>query len=143
MRDDAGEQTRPTPETRVTGWRGSNWLAIGEFTVVALIFVADQRHLIPLSKTPFLLALAWISLRLRNTGWRSLGFRLYRNWKTTLALGVLAGTLMETFQLLVTQPLLTRLSGVPPDLSDFRMVTGNIKIGCWCHLKFMRTQIGR
>ncbi|HEV8385358.1 MAG TPA: CPBP family intramembrane glutamic endopeptidase [Candidatus Acidoferrales bacterium] len=115
-------------ETPATGWRGSKWLAAAEFAVVALIFLADQRHLIPLSKTPFLLALGWISLRVRGLGWRDVGFTLPRSWGTTLAVGIAGGALMETFQLLVTQPLLTRLTGAPPDLSDFRVITGNIKI---------------
>jgi len=35
---------------------------------------------------------------------------------------------MESFQLLVTQPVLVRLIGKPPDLDDFRMLTGNIKL---------------
>ena len=35
---------------------------------------------------------------------------------------------METFQLLLTQPLLVRLSGKQPDLHDLRMMTGNIKL---------------
>jgi membrane protease YdiL (CAAX protease family) len=34
---------------------------------------------------------------------------------------------LEVFQLFVTQPLLVRLTGKQPDLSDFRILTGNIK----------------
>ena len=42
-------------------WRQSKWLALVEFTVVALIFLADYKHLIPVSETPFLLIVGWIS----------------------------------------------------------------------------------
>jgi hypothetical protein len=42
--------------TQIASWRQSKWLAIGELLVVALIFLADEGHLIPFSKTPFLLA---------------------------------------------------------------------------------------
>ena len=54
-------------------WCKSKWLAFVEFLLVVAIFVADWRHLIPLSKTPFLLALGWISLRIRRKSWRSVG----------------------------------------------------------------------
>ncbi len=53
-----------------TGWRESKWLAIAELAIVVLIFVADARHLIPFSKTPFLLLFGWISLKVRKIGWR-------------------------------------------------------------------------
>ena len=52
----------------VTSWYQSKWLALVEFAAVALIFIADHHHLIPLSKTPFLLVLAWISLKARGCG---------------------------------------------------------------------------
>jgi hypothetical protein len=45
----------------------------------------------------------------------------------TLTLGIAAGLFLEIQELFITQPLLTRLTGKPPDLSDFRMLTGNIK----------------
>jgi CAAX protease family protein len=46
----------------------------------------------------------------------------------TIAIGVALGALLETFQLLVTQPILARLFGRQPDLELFRMLTGNIKM---------------
>ena len=108
-------------------WRESWWLAALEFAIVGLIFFLDRRHLIPISKTPFLLLLAWASMRLRGVRWRDVGFARYRNWPVTLALGLIGGAIAETFQLAVTQPLLARLTGKQPDLADFRILTGNIK----------------
>ena len=131
MNDDAQPAAiTVTPDTRpsaVTS-RQSKWMALGEFGIVALIFLADRRHLIYFSKTPYLFLLAWISLRLRGAKWRNVGFARYRNWTITLAMGMAAGVLMETFQLLATQPLLVRLTGKQPDLHNFRMLTGNIKL---------------
>jgi len=112
----------------VPAWRESKWLAVFELALVALIFVADARHLIPLSKTPVLLVLGWISLRLRNVGWRGVGLKLYRSWKITLALGVVAGLLMEAFELFVSQPILVRWLGKQPDLEIFRALHGNLKL---------------
>ena len=109
-------------------WRQSKWLAIAELIVVALIFVADFLHLIPFSKTPFLLAFGWISLWVRRIGWRRVGLTRYRSWKITLGLGVAAGLFLEAFQLFVTQPLLVKWVGKQPDLEVFRQLTGNLKL---------------
>jgi uncharacterized protein len=109
-------------------WRDSKWLAILEFLIVALIFYADHRRWIPVSKTPELFLLGWISLRARRLRWRDVGFTRYRSWLVTIAIGVGLGALLETFQLLVTQPILARLIGRQPELEPFRMLTGNIRM---------------
>jgi len=109
-------------------WRNSKWLALVEFLIVALIFYADHRKLIPISKTPELLLLGWISLRVRKLRWRDAGLARYRSWPVTVALGVVLGAALEAFQLLVTQPILVRLIGKQPDLEDFRSLTGNLKM---------------
>lgn len=110
-----------------TGWRQSKWLAIVELAIVALIFVADAHHMIYVSKTPYLLLLGWISLRLRKLRWRDVGFTRNRSWLITIAVGVGSGVILEIIELFITQPFLTRLTGKPPDLEDFRILTGNIK----------------
>lgn len=117
------------PAANITsGWRQSKWLAIAELIVVALIFWADFRHLIPFSKTPFILLFAWISLRARNLKWRDVGLSRYRDWKTTLGLGLLAGLLLEAFQLFISQPILIHWLGKLPDLELFRSLIGNWKL---------------
>ena len=120
--------TRQPETTESRRWRDSKGLALVEFLIVGLIFYADYRGLIPISKTPELFLLGWISLRVRNLRWRSVGFTRYRSWPVTIALGVVLGAALETFQLLVTQPILSRLIGKEPDLELFRMLTGNIKM---------------
>ncbi len=122
------ENTALPPESArpAQNWRNSKWLALAEFALVALIFYADHRKLIPFSKTPELLLLAWISLRMRGLRWRDVGLTRYRSWRVTIVLGVVLGTVLETFQLLVTQPILGKLLGRQPDLELFRALTGNI-----------------
>jgi len=115
-------------QARVRSWRESKWLAVFELVLAALIFVADARHLVPLSKTPVLLILGWISLWLRRVGWRGVGLKLYRSWRITLALGLPAGLIMEAFELLVSQPILVRWLGKQPDLHTFRALHGNPKL---------------
>src|SRR5580704_12322981 len=84
----AQENVYPRPENNSANWRQSKWLAAGELVVVGLIFWADFRHHLYFSKTPYLLLFGWISLRVRKLRWRDVGLCRFRNWKTTLGLGV-------------------------------------------------------
>jgi uncharacterized protein len=107
-------------------WRQSPWLALGEVLLAFGVTVADRFHLVPLSNTPFLFALGWISLRLRGLRWRDVGLVRPRSWVRTLAIGSLAGIAMELLALFVTEPLFAQLVGRHPDLSDFRPLVGNL-----------------
>jgi uncharacterized protein len=109
-------------------WRESWFLALLEAVLVFLLFIADAHHLIPVSKTPELVLLGWISLRLRHLRWRDVGLTWKRPFLQTLALGVAGGVAIELLELFVTQPLLVRLTHRPPDLSDFNELRGNFKL---------------
>ena len=111
----------------VRTWR-ERWLVLIEFAVVVGIYVARQHHILKVSATPYLFLLAWISLRLRKVQWKQIGFTRYRTWGTTLLLGVACGVGLELFDLLVKQPLFTRLLGKPPDLTNFAAVRGNLRL---------------
>jgi len=102
-------------------------LAVLEFTLFAGIYLADWKHHILLSKVPYLLTVAWISLRLRELRWRDVGLHLFRNWRTTLLIGVAAGVAIEVLELFCTQPLLAHATGQMPDLSAFARVAGNLR----------------
>jgi hypothetical protein len=108
-------------------WRDSGWLVLVESALVAAIYVARQHHILKVSATPYLLLLAWISLRLRRVPWKQIGLAWYRTWKATLLLGIAYGVGLELFDLFGKQPLLTLLLGRPPDLSHFLAVRGHLK----------------
>jgi membrane protease YdiL (CAAX protease family) len=109
------------------GWRDSIWLVLVEVALVIAIYIGRQHHILKVSATPYLFLLAWISLRLRRVQWKQLGFTRYRTWAKTLLLGIAFGVGLELFDLFGKQPLLTRLLGKPPDLSNFIAVRGNLK----------------
>ena len=55
-------------------WVNSKAAAIAELGVVGLIFAADfyhWHHLILVSKTPYILLFAWLSLRVRGQKWKA------------------------------------------------------------------------
>jgi CAAX protease family protein len=102
------------------------FLPFVEFACIVGIFVADRY--LPVSKTPYLFAVGWLSLRLRGLRWGDVGFTRPRNWLVSLGFGALAGVGMEAFELFVTQPLLIRFTGRKPDFSEFVALHGNVKL---------------
>jgi membrane protease YdiL (CAAX protease family) len=108
-------------------WRDGRWVILVEFALIATIYIGRQHHILKVSATPYLLLLAWISLRLRGVKWQEIGFTRYRTWATTLMLGIACGIGLELFDLFGKQRFLTRLLGKPPDLSNFNAVRGNFK----------------
>jgi membrane protease YdiL (CAAX protease family) len=108
--------------------RESRLLIVLELALVAAVFVADEHHMIYFSKTPYLLVLGWCSMALRGVRWRDLGLRGSPRWPVLLLAGIVAGVTIEALELFVTQPLLVRLTGKYPDLSDFRDLVGNLKL---------------
>ncbi len=103
------------------------WLLLFELTVIAVLFYGDVRHFVQFSKTPFLLLLGWLSLRLRNLRWKDVGLRRSESWLHTILIGLAAGAGIELLELFVTQPLLVRLIGKMPDLSTFQPLRHNVK----------------
>src|SRR5215510_4318029 len=87
------------------------WLLLVELVIVATLFYADFKHLVPVSKTPFLFLLAWLSLRLRKLKWKDVGLKRSESLFKTILIGVSAGIGIELLELFVTQPLLVRLNG--------------------------------
>lgn len=112
----------PAPAARL---RDSRALLLVEVLLVAGLFFADARHHVYFSKTPYLLVLGWLSLRLRGMRWKDVGFAAGPQWKTWALAGVLAGIVMEALELFVTRPLLVKATGQVPDLSDFTDLVGN------------------
>jgi membrane protease YdiL (CAAX protease family) len=108
-------------------WSRSPLLAWCEFGLIALIFRADIRDHIFLSKTLYLFPLAWVSLRVRGLRWRDVGLVRFQNWRKTLLIGVICGVAMELMELFISQPLLMRWTGKAPDLELFRALHGNVK----------------
>ena len=53
----------------------SKVLLVIELIVVAAVFYLDWIGILPVSKTPYLFLLGWISLRIRGLRWRDVGLR--------------------------------------------------------------------
>ena len=99
-----------------------------ELALFALVFWADGAGFVPLSKTPFLFLIAWLSLRLRGSGWKAAGLRFDRRWPALLGIGVIAGVIFWAFEFYVENPVLYRLTGHYPDLNTFAELVGNVRL---------------
>lgn len=110
------------------GWRESRWLAAGELALVVGLVIADMGGLVFFSKTPYLILLGWLSLRLRGIGWRGVGLTLPLGWHRSLALGTVTGIALEIHSAFLVEPTLAWLFGKTADLSDFRPLVGNVTL---------------
>jgi CAAX protease family protein len=92
--------------------RNSRLIIALDLALVAVVFAGVHYHwrFIVFSRTPYLLALAWISMRLRGIGWRDLGLRFDQGWQRLIMVGIAAGFAMEALELFVTQPYLVQLT---------------------------------
>ncbi len=95
-----------------------------ELAAFAAIFIWEDW--VPVSKTPFLLAIAWLSLRLRGVSWRSVGFAGPPAWARALALGVAAGAAIFAFEFYAMKPALAAWTGEYSDVSGFASLVGNL-----------------
>jgi CAAX protease family protein len=102
-------------------------MVVLDLALVALVFVGVHYRwsFIVFSRTPYLFALAWISMWLRGVDWRDLGLRLDPGWPRLATVGIAAGLAMEALELFAIQPLLVRLTGHYPNLSQFKELVGN------------------
>jgi len=110
--------------------RSAKLLFIVEIVGIAAVFWLDSRHLLPVSKTPYLFLLGWVSLRWRSLDWKDVGLSLKpdRSLITLLVVGLVAGIGMEALELFATQPLLTKLLHRGPDLHELQRLVGNTQL---------------
>jgi membrane protease YdiL (CAAX protease family) len=99
-----------------------------EVLVVATVFHLDYLGLLPVSKTPYLFLLGWISIRLRGQRWRDVGLTLNQPFPRLLVIGIVGGVAMEALELFATQPVLTKILGQGPDLHQLQRLIGNTQL---------------
>jgi membrane protease YdiL (CAAX protease family) len=104
-------------------------IAVLELAVAAAIFVGvNVLHVIPVGETPWILLFGWVSLRLRRKGWRSVGLARPTSWARTILLAAAVAVTLQLLSIYVTEPLFSRITGQPLDLSKFESLVGNVRI---------------
>ena len=119
-------------------------LLVIEALVIATVFHLDYIGLLPVSKTPYLFLLGWISIRWRGLRWKDVGLTMGGRapsrpidsdgtkavppFLKLLAIGLAVGVVMEALELFASQPLLIRLLNRAPDLHQLQPLVGNAKL---------------
>jgi membrane protease YdiL (CAAX protease family) len=81
------------------------WLSLVEFILGGFIVIGHNvLHILP-NEVPILFVLGWISLRLRNGGWKAAGLTRPNSWWRTVGLAVCAAVVLQLGSELVVGPL--------------------------------------
>jgi hypothetical protein len=105
---------------------GGRMVACIELLVAAaLVYSANVLKVVPVSETPWLVAIGWASLRMRGLAWRSVGFAPPQNWGKTAGLALAAGVFLQVASEYLIEPLAQWATGQKPDLSSFQSLAGN------------------
>lgn len=96
-----------------------------ELLLAGLLAWGDFAY-IPFGNTVGLLLLGSASLWLRGNGWRAIGLQRPTSWAKTLVWGIGLGIASQALDTQIATPLLTRITGHGPDLSNFRSMIGNV-----------------
>jgi membrane protease YdiL (CAAX protease family) len=103
------------------GRRELGWAAAELLVAAALVVGANIFDVIPVSETPWLVAIGWLSLRRRGLSWRSVGFQRPSSWVRTIWVALAAGVVLQLLSEFVVERLFGR-----PDLSEFQFLVGNL-----------------
>lgn len=90
------ESSKPSPISRL-------WAAAELLLASALVVGANIFDVVPITETPWLVLIGWLSLRLRGLTWKTLGLRRPKNWVTTIVLALAAGIALQLISEFVTR----------------------------------------
>src|SRR5215831_11190737 len=96
----------------------ARWFSLLEFAFGAfIVFGHNIFHILP-NEVPILFVLGWISLRLRNGGWKYAGLSRPQSWWKTVALAILAAAILLVGSELVVEPIAHRIWPEPEHVSN-------------------------
>jgi membrane protease YdiL (CAAX protease family) len=95
----------------------ASWLSLVEFVMGSFIVIGHNvLHILP-NEVPILFVLGWISLRLRDGGWKAAGLTRPNSWGKTVVLAVCAAAVLQLGSELVVGPLGHTLWPAPQHVS--------------------------
>jgi membrane protease YdiL (CAAX protease family) len=111
--------TTPSPAELTPGQR---WLSILEVVLGAFLVIGHNVfHILP-NEVPILFVLFWVSLRLRDGGWRVAGLTRPESWGKTVLMATVAAALLLLGSQYVIEPLASHLWHRPEQVSSLLKV---------------------
>ena len=102
----------------------ARFVSLVEFLVGGVIVIGHNVfHILP-NEVPILFVLAWISLRLRDGGWKAAGLRRPSSWWKTVALALAAAAALQLGSELAVGPLTRHIWPQPQHVSHLIASSG-------------------
>jgi membrane protease YdiL (CAAX protease family) len=107
--------------------QSSKLAIIVEFLVILFLIFAWFIHIFPFASTVYALVFVLISIIVRRKGLKGIGLVRPRSWTLTLVLGIVGGCVYQFLSLRAIEPLIGRITGSLPDVSNFAAIKGDTK----------------
>jgi membrane protease YdiL (CAAX protease family) len=102
------------------------WISFAEVVLGALIVVGHNvYHIVP-NEVPILFVIGWISLRVRDGGWRAVGLRKPDSWWKTVVWALLAAALIVVLSDVVVGPIAEKYLGAQHASTVMQTSTPNL-----------------
>ncbi|UCE40364.1 MAG: CPBP family intramembrane metalloprotease [Candidatus Aminicenantes bacterium] len=98
-----------------------------EFLIILFLIFTWFIHIIPFASTIFALVFILISIFARRRGLKGIGLVRPKSWVLTLVIGFVGGFGCQFLSLYAVEPLISRITGSLPDLSNFATIKGDTK----------------
>jgi uncharacterized protein len=112
----------PSAERRLTP--RERWISLAEVLLGAFIVIGHNVFRILPNEVPILFVLFWISLRIRDGGWRVAGLRQPKSWAKTVPIAMAATAVLLLGSELVIQPLARHFFPGPEKVSSLLAAEG-------------------
>ncbi len=108
--------------------RKSRLISALELLVGSAVVIGHNIFRVIPNEVLILFVVGWISLRLREGGWRAVGLTRPKNWSRIVLVALAIAILNQALSEYVTVPLVKHFTGQSPDLSEFKPLIGNMKL---------------
>src|SRR5215468_6276089 len=105
----------------------ARWFSLLEFAVGVFVVVGHNIFRILPNEVPILFILGWISLRLRNGGWKYAGLGRPTSWWKTVTLALVAAAILLLGSELLVEPLAHRIWPGPERVSQCHRI-GSLRL---------------
>jgi membrane protease YdiL (CAAX protease family) len=111
-----------------TGHTPARLLSAVELLLGSAVVIGHNVYKVVPNEVPILFIIGWISLRLRDGGWKAVGLSRPKSWKRTFLIALALAVALQLLSEYVVVPLVVHWTHRPPDLSEFKALAGNAKL---------------